>query len=95
MKKVFILIIFFLLTNCSFDKNSGIWDNQNLSKEQEKLFEGFEKISTSRNTFEKVINLDKNFSFQITKAITNNVWNDIYYKFNNNSKILNIKIIIK
>ena len=86
MKKIFILIIFFLFTNCSFDKNSGIWDNQNLSKEQEKLFEGFEKISTSRNTFEKVINLDKNFNFQITKAITNNVWNDIYYKYNNNSE---------
>lgn len=99
MKKIFILIIFFLLTNCSFDENSGIWENQNLSKEQEDLFKEFEKISISRDSFKKVINLDKNFSFKLTKTISNNVWSDIYYKYNNNSENFkyknNNKVIFK
>ena len=36
IKKITIILFFLLLTNCSFDTNSGIWENK---KEEKKITE--------------------------------------------------------
>jgi outer membrane protein assembly factor BamB len=90
MKLFYIIIIFFFLNNCSFDKKSGIWKNesQNLNKES-KLFSEFENISSTKDEFYKIIELDKNYKFSKNKLITNTSWKDIYYFEDNNLKNLN------
>ena len=90
MKLFYIIIIFFFLNNCSFDKKSGIWKNesQNLNKES-KLFSEFENISSTKDEFYKIIELDKNYKFSKNKLITNTSWKDIYYFEDNNLKNFN------
>ena len=90
MKLFYIIIIFFFLNNCSFDKKSGIWKNesQNLNKES-KLFSEFENISSTKDEFYKIIELDKNYKFSKNKLITSTSWKDIYYFEDNNLKNFN------
>ena len=53
---------------------SGIWKNesQNLNKES-KLFSEFENISSTKDNFNKIIELDKNYKFSKNKLITNTI----------------------
>ena len=79
-----ILIIFFF-QNCSFDKKSGIWNNQiETNKKTKDLFEDFETLSTFNNSFNKVINKKKNFNFKLDKPIKTSDWRDIFFSKSNN-----------
>ena len=44
----------------------------------------FKKLNSDNNNFNKIILLDKNFKFQLTKAIENKNWKDIFFNKNNN-----------
>ena len=57
MKLIFILVIFVLLQNCSFDKKSGIWENEDqvTSKKEKKFFEGFIEFNSDQKIFNKII----------------------------------------
>ena len=72
MNLIRILIILLFLQNCSFDDKTGIWKNErsvSINSSKDKIFEGFEKIAISEETFNKVIELDSKIKFRISKPI--------------------------
>ncbi len=73
------------LSNCSFDNKTGIWKNEKaLTKKESSLFTDFKALTDSKDLFSKIINLDKNFIFELPKTVNNDKWEDIYYnQFNN------------
>lgn len=84
MKSFYVLFIFFLLLNCSFDDKSGIWKSNNkISKKDNDLFKKFESISLTQNKFNKIITLDKNYKFYKTDLFRNFEWSDIFFSKNN------------
>lgn len=96
MRLVKVLIILLVLTNCSFDNKSGIWENEKSTKKNT-LFKDFSLISYSGNTFNKTINLNKNYIFKISKPINNSNWEDFLFsgsnnldnfKYNNNNQVI-------
>jgi len=88
MKLYFILIIVFFLNNCSFDNKTGIWKNENENintKDKKKLIDFVELNEIfQKDAFNKTINLEKNFKFNLSKPVTTFSWNDYYYKNTNN-----------
>ena len=100
MKFLIALIFIIFLTNCSFDDKSGIWKNNNTVKEdKDGTFDDFQKLSTSQESFDKIIKINSQSKIVLTKPITNNKWNDIFFNQSNNSVNLNYnesnKIILK
>ena len=84
MKIFLILISLIIFQNCSFDNKSGIWKGNETDKSQKKLFENFEKLSSSDTTFDQIIEINKNFKFQLSNQVTAKKWTDIFYDETNN-----------
>ena len=82
----FILFLIILLVNCSFDNKSGIWSGDRNSKKEQNLFSEFETITSTQNSFNKIIPIDRNYKFKISKKITTSNWIDTGYDFTNNFK---------
>ncbi len=83
----FVFLFIFFFTSCSFDNKSGIWQNENENsqkKDSKEVFSEFKTLNSADNNFKKIILLDKNFEFQLTKAIENENWTDIFFNKNNN-----------
>ena len=83
----FVFLFIFFFTSCSFDNKSGIWQNENENsqkKNSKEVFSEFKKLNSANNNFNKIILLDKNFKFQLSKAIENENWTDIFFNKNNN-----------
>jgi outer membrane protein assembly factor BamB len=85
MKLFLFLIIFILTTNCSFDNKSGIWqtENDNINTKDD-LFSEFKTLSSEKNSFNKVIKINKNFKFNIENPQKNYSWSDIFFDQSNN-----------
>ena len=98
MKLFYAIIILFILSSCSFDDKTGIWKNKNLTQSaKDGPLNDFKKISSSKNIFDTIINLDKKFIFNLSDIITNDHWKDSFYsesnnfdnfKYNNNNQII-------
>jgi len=89
MKLFFFSILFVLLQHCSFDNKSGIWKNENSVAEIENedgVFQDFKTISSTKETFNEIIPLKKNFKITLSPAISNYNWNDIFFNKTNNTK---------
>ena len=86
MKLLYALVILFLFNSCSFDNKSGIWKNENsiTNNKDDDIFKDFEKIISSTESFNDVIQLDTKFNFSIKKNSQNDSWSDIFYNDNNN-----------
>ena len=84
MRLLLFIILVFLLNNCSFDKKSGIWNNESIENDQKNIFKEFKKISSSRETFKQNVPFQGNFSFRTPKPINNFTWSDIFYNSQNN-----------
>ncbi len=85
MKLLSKLIIFSLLYHCSFDTKSGIWKNENISKELKKNpLSEFKTLSSSRESFNSEVNKKSNLKILISKKINNLQWNDEFYNSSNN-----------
>ena len=64
MNFFYIILIFILLNNCSFDTRSGIWSEGNdFKKNTKNTFDVFKTLSSSENTFDKVIEKNKDVNF--------------------------------
>ena len=98
MKLFYAIIILFILSSCSFDDKTGIWKNENLTQTaKDGPLNDFKKISSSKNIFDTIINLDKKFIFSLTDIIRNDHWKDPFYsdsnnfnnfKYNNNNQLI-------
>ena len=84
MKKVLIIFLIFIVS-CSFDDKSGIWNNNDkLSKKKLDLFDEFKTLSSPEETFNKTINIQKNFEFILPSKKSVKNWNDFFYNNSNN-----------
>ena len=85
MKFIYFLICIFLFNNCSFDNKTGIWNNKNIIKKADNnIFNKFEKIIQSNETFKSILPLKKNFKFNKITLVNNLEWKDIFYNKTNN-----------
>ena len=85
MKLFYALITLIIFQSCSFDNKSGIWKNVNeVSEKDVGIFNEFEKLSSSNETFNEIIPIKKNFRFKLDKITNNYAWNDIFYNATNN-----------
>ena len=85
MRLLIFFIILIFLNNCSFDNKSGIWNSDEKSvKKNLGSFDEFETLSYDQETFNKVVDINKDFIFQIPKKIKNSKWSDVYYNKSNN-----------
>ncbi len=84
MKKIIILLCFFLVS-CSFDNKTGIWQNEEIvaSKEKEK-FKDFKTLNSQKKSFYKIINPPSDLKILLNKPVVNLKWTDEFYKENNN-----------
>ena len=84
MKKILIIFLIFIVS-CSFDDKSGIWNNNDkLSKKKLDLFDEFKTLSSPEETFNKTINIQKNFEFILPSKKSVKNWNDFFYNNSNN-----------
>ena len=82
MKLLVFLLFIILFQGCSFDTKTGIWKNENtpINKISNKgSFEGFQKLSTESDAFDKVIKAQSNLKLSQIKPLTLNRWNDIFF----------------
>ncbi len=85
MRIFYILISIFLLLSCSFDNKSGIWqDNNEALVTKQNSFKDFKKLSSSNDIFNKIVEINKNFEFDLTNPTINYGWNDELYNNSNN-----------
>ncbi len=85
MKSFYIIVIILFLNSCSFDNKTGIWNNENeVSIKEKKIFSDFKNISSTREKFNKKIDLDINYKFKNNRLVSTLEWRDIYYSEENN-----------
>ena len=90
MKKKILFLFIIILYSCSFDNKSGIWKNENLiTKDNNDSFKEFKKLSITYSSFNKIVNIKKNFKFKTPPLINVTEWNDIFLSDTNN--LLNLK----
>jgi outer membrane protein assembly factor BamB len=89
--KLFYIFIILIFTNhCSFDNKTGIWKNENVtSNKDENQFKDFRTLYSPKESFDKIIPLDKNHIFKLVKPVSNFNWNDIFFDKTNN--LINLK----
>ena len=85
MKFFLTAFIFILLSNCSFDNKTGIWQNANDTKSKKtNKFKDFKKIKTKDKVFNDIINPDKKLKIILDPVKINLNWLDEYYQNSNN-----------
>ena len=60
-------------------------------KKNSDILKDFKKISVSEDVFDKIISLEDNKKLEISLAVNNLNWNDIYFNDENNLK--NLKLV--
>lgn len=88
MRSFISIILIFFLSNCSFDNKTGLWNDQNNIEKKKDIFKEFKKISIIENKFNQTIEFNNNFTFNLSKPVTNLNWTDIFLNNDNNSKNL-------
>ncbi len=80
------LLILFLISGCSFDNKTGIWENSNSPKNIKKKdrFEDFKKLYTEEESFNKIIAPPKDLKILSGKIKKNSNWSDEFYANSNN-----------
>tara|TARA_B100000963_G_scaffold355809_1_gene374772 strand:+ start:6431 stop:7756 length:1326 start_codon:yes stop_codon:yes gene_type:complete len=92
MKFCLIIVVIIFLQQCSFDNKSGIWKNEDLINTNEnKIFDEFEKLYVLEEAFDKIISIDPKFKYILTEPQKVNLWQDVYFNDQNNSKNFNFK----
>ena len=85
MRPLIFLIVLFFLNNCSFDNKSGIWNSdENSAKKNSASFDEFKPLTYDKEIFDKIIDINKDFIFQLPSQIKNSKWSDVYYNQSNN-----------
>ncbi len=93
MMKFFLTLIFLvILSNCSFDNKSGIWQNNNkMNSKKDDKFKDFEKLYTETKSFESIIEPDNNLQINLDPIKSNLKWTDEFFEDSNNLKNFSYK----
>ncbi len=92
MKFCLIILVLIFLQQCSFDNKTGIWKNEELINTKEnKVFDEFEKLYVLEEAFDKIISIDPKFKYILTESEKVNLWQDVYFNDQNNSKNFHFK----
>ena len=84
-----LFLIFLLIINCSFDKKSGIWKDENsILKKDDDIFKDFKKITKDKEFYNEIIPVKQGFTFTLDEPIKNRSWIDIYLSSGNNMENL-------
>ena len=87
MKFFLTLVFLVILSNCSFDNKSGIWQNNNkVNSEKDDKFKDFEKLYTETKSFESIIEPDNNLQINLDPVKSNLKWTDEFFEDSNNLK---------
>ena len=84
MKFIYIFFSFIILINCSFDNKSGIWKNENTPSVKKNSLSDFRTLSSTKKTFNEIIQLEKNTKIIVSNKKKITSWNDIFYNKANN-----------
>ena len=92
MRLFLTLVLFIILSNCSFDNKSGIWKNASdvISKKEDR-FKDFETLNTETKSFESTIEPKDNLQINLDPIQLNLRWTDEYFKDSNNLKNFSYK----
>ncbi len=84
MKKIFVFIIILILSHCSFDNKTGIWQNNTKVANKNEKFKNFKTLSAQEKLFDTIIEPSKNLNISFKPIKTNLVWlNKNYNNLNN------------
>ena len=86
MKKLALIILFFLLSNCSFDTKTGIWENSQIvsGKNEDERFKDFTTLENEDESFNSIVRPMKNLQLIIEKPKNVISWIDEFYNKSNN-----------
>ncbi len=88
MKFFFTLVFLAVLSSCSFDNKTGIWQNSNEANLKKKdRFKDFETLYTETKSFKSIIKPDKDLKINLGPIESNLKWVDEY--FDNSNKLKN------
>ncbi len=85
--RIYYFLIIFLVSGCSFDNKSGIWNNENIISTNSKKAQGeFVELNEllKIEIFNKTIDLKNEFKFNLSPPVKNFEWRDYFYKNSNN-----------
>ncbi len=84
MKKILVLIIIAILSHCSFDNKTGIWQNNTKIAKKNERFKNFKTLSAQEKLFDKTIEPSQNLEISLRPVKKNLVWlNKNYNNLNN------------
>ena len=91
--KIFLTsILLIILSSCSFDNKTGIWQNRDeINSKKEDRFKGFETLYTETKSFDSIIEPGNNLEIILDPIQLNLKWTDEYYKNSNNLDNFNYK----
>ena len=85
--RAYYFLIIFLVSGCSFDNKSGIWNNEKTISANSKKVQGeFVELNEllKIEIFNKTIDLNNEFKFNLSSPVNNFEWRDYFYKNSNN-----------
>ncbi len=92
MKFFLILLLLILISSCSFDNKTGIWQNSDeINSSKEDRFKGFETLYTETKSFESIIQPENDLEIILDPVQSNLKWTDEYYRNSNNLENFNFK----
>ena len=84
MKFFLILLLLILISSCSFDNKTGIWQNSDeINSSKEDRFKGFETLYTETKSFESIIQPENDLEIILDPVQSNLKWTDEYYRNSN------------
>jgi len=95
--KIFLAsIILIMLSSCSFDNKTGIWENSSeTTVEKEKTFKDFENLYTKTQSFNSIVEIKDNLEINLDPVKSNLKWTDEYYNSSNNLENFSYKDLNK
>ena len=83
--KIFLTsILLIVLSSCSFDNKTGIWENSSESNSKEEKFKDFETLYAQTKSFNSLIEPKNNLEIILDSIQSNLKWTDEYYNNSNN-----------
>ena len=92
MKFFFTLMLLIMLSSCSFDNKTGIWENSDeINSSKDDKFKEFETIYTKTKSFNSIIQPENDLEIILDPVQLNLKWTDEYYRNSNNLENFNFK----